>query len=485
MPQGNAPLTAPSANRFAGIWSNGKEPCPITLKDLVTIHNACVKMRSAVIEIPRSGALGSVDLSGYRNKLPQFLSHWQHRLSKVIRPATRIECLDEGADKIPPLFWKRWDKSKTANAQDDFIKEDLVKTFQLAHVSHNESFANFYEATYKKLPGKPKLTTAEELETLCMICILEYKVLGGCDLQWRDVSAETRAFLRPAGAGADDDAPAAATSSGSGGTGASPRRRGRGASDAPDQVADLDAPAAAAAAAAGGSPRRVRGGASSNDASPRSHSRGGASNNKRSAAATAQAQAAAAGEGAALTAADDAPAAAAADDACGGSQKEGQGDERDRQHDIDDIVNWGLEDDEFPLNKLEDMKFDAARPVAQQRTMHAAAILLFYRKRNAAQEKVFRDLCGLWGEVRGTHIQHALLCHPPSAGATMYTPNEAEWCRNAQKTLIARMDSELRNELEIPDPTDESSRARSRRGGRAAAGALDGQDNLRQPQATM
>ena len=258
MPQGNAPLTAPSANRFAGIWSNGKEPCPITLKDLVTIHNACVKMRSAEIEIPRSGALGSVDLSGYRNKLPQFLSHWQHRLSKVIRPATRIECLDEGADKIPPLFWKRWDKSKTANAQDDFIKEDLVKTFQLAHVSHNESFANFYEATYKKLPAKPKLTTAEELETLCMICILEYKVLGGCDLQWRDVSAETRAFLRPAGAGADDDAPAAATSSGSGGTGASPRRRGRGASDAPDQVADLDAPAAAAAAAAGGSPRRVR-----------------------------------------------------------------------------------------------------------------------------------------------------------------------------------------------------------------------------------
>ena len=107
MPQGNAPLTAPSANRFAGIWSNGKEPCPITLKDLVTTHNACVKMRSAEIEIPRSGALGSVDLSGYRNKLPQFLSHWQHRLSKVIRPATRIECLDEGADKIPPLFWKR------------------------------------------------------------------------------------------------------------------------------------------------------------------------------------------------------------------------------------------------------------------------------------------------------------------------------------------------------------------------------------------
>ena len=94
---------------------------------------------------------------------------WQHRLSKVIKPANRIECLDENADKIPPLFWKRWDKTKTANAQDDFIKDDLVKTFQLAHISHNESFAKFYEATYKKLPAKPKLNTAEELETLCMI----------------------------------------------------------------------------------------------------------------------------------------------------------------------------------------------------------------------------------------------------------------------------------------------------------------------------
>jgi len=434
--------------------------------DLVTIHNACVKLRSAETEIPRSGALGSAELQGYRNKLPQFLGHWQHRLSKVIKPVTRIECLDENADKIPPLFWKRWDKTKTANAQDDFIKEDLVKTFQLAHVSHNESFANFYEATYKKLPAKPKLTTAEELETLCMICILEYKVLGGCDLQWKDASPETRAFLQSAGAGADDDAPAAApaaaTSAGSG-------RRGRAASNAPDQ-------------GAGGSPRRVRGhgGASSNDASPRGNSRGGASNNKRSAAATAAAQAAAAGEG-----------GGEGGDAGGGvtedQRDEVQRDEGDRRFDMDDIVSWGLEDNEFPLNKLEDMKFDAARPppAAQQRTMHAAAVLLFYRKRTTAQEKVFRDLCGLWGEVRGTHIQHALLCHPPSAGATMYTPNEAEWCRNAQKTLIARMDSELRNELEIPDPTDESSRARSRRGGRAAAGALDGQDNLRQPQATM
>ena len=427
MPQANAPLTLPSANKFAGIWSNGKEPCPITLMDLVTIHNACVRLRSGEADIPRSGALSSADLHVYKTKVPLFLSHWPHRLSQVIKPANRIECLDEDGDKIPPLFLKRWDKTKTANAQDDFIKDDLVKTFQLAHVTHDESFAKFYEATYKKLPSRPKLSTAEELETLCMICILEYKVLGGCDLQWKDASPtpEARSFLPSAGAGADDDA----ISAGSG-------RRGR---------------AASSATPADGSPRGPR--------------------NKRSAAATAPAQAAAGGEG--------------GDE----DQRDHQRDEDQRPEggaglDMDDIVNWGLEDNEFPLNKLEDMKFDVALPPAQQRTMHAAAILLFYRKRTPEQEKVFRDLCGLWGEVRGTHIQHALLCHPPSAGATMYTPNEAEWCRKAQKALIERMDSTLRNELEIPDSTDESRRGRSRHGGRAAAGALDGQDNLRQPPAS-
>ena len=339
----------------------------------------------------------------------------------------------------------------------DSIKEDLVKTFQLAHISHNESFAKFYEATYKKLglPAKPKLNTAEELETLCMICILEYKVLGGCDLQWKDMSPGTRAFLQSARAGADDDAPAAAIAAATSAAATSSGRRGRAASNAPDQGSGVDA----TAPAAGGSPRRVR---------------------------ASRAQVATAGEGGGEggSAADDAPAAAAAGDAGGGSQNGDQRDEGDRRLDMDDIVTWGLEDNEFPLNKLEDMKFDAARPPAQQRTMHAAAILLFYRKRTTAQEKVFRDLCGLWGEVRGTHIQHALLCHPPSAGATMYTPNEAEWCRDAQTRLIARMDSKLRNELEIPEPIDESTGAISRRGGRAAAGALDGQDNLRQPQAT-
>jgi hypothetical protein len=143
MPQANAPLTLPSENKFAGIWSNGKEPCPITLKDLVTIHNACVRLRSGEVDIPRSGALSYADLHVYRTKVPLFLGQWPHRLSQVIKPANRIECLDEDADKIPPLFLNRWDKTKSANAQDDFIKDDLVKTFQLAHVTHDESFAKF------------------------------------------------------------------------------------------------------------------------------------------------------------------------------------------------------------------------------------------------------------------------------------------------------------------------------------------------------
>ena len=51
-----------------------------------------------------------------------------------------------------------------------------------------------------------------------------------------------------------------------------------------------------------------------------------------------------------------------------------------RRHDIDEIVSWGLNNDEFPPNQLDDMKFDPSRQLAEQRTFHAAGVLLFYRK---------------------------------------------------------------------------------------------------------
>ena len=44
------------------------------------------------------------ELSGYTNKVHQFLKQWPHRL-KQIKAAFRIECVDgENADMIPPLF---------------------------------------------------------------------------------------------------------------------------------------------------------------------------------------------------------------------------------------------------------------------------------------------------------------------------------------------------------------------------------------------
>ena len=138
---------------------------------------------------------------------------------------------------------------------------------------------------------------------------------------------------------------------------------------------------------------------------------------------------------------------------------------------MDDIVSWGLNDDEFPLNQLDDMKFDVTRPLGEQRTYHAAAVLLFYRRRTGEQEQVFCALSGVWGEARGTFVNHALLGHPPTAGPTMYTPDEIDWCKEAQKALIAKMDDELRRELEIPEPAQDKipgRRPRPRRGiGRA------------------
>ena len=164
---------------------------------------------------------GWTELAGYSNKIHQFLKQWPHRL-KQIRTAYRIECLgDEDADKIPLIFLRSWDKAKAANAQDDFIKESFARSFQLAHMAEEQSFADFYEATYKTMPVSLKLTLkqAEEVQWLSTVCILEYKFLGGCDLQWKERPPEPSSFLRTARKSADEDAPAGATA----GAAASPR----------------------------------------------------------------------------------------------------------------------------------------------------------------------------------------------------------------------------------------------------------------------
>jgi hypothetical protein len=416
------PLTLPSQNHFAGIWANGNDKCPVTLKDLVEVHNLCVKCREG--PMPSKGWWLNPDLAPYKSRIQSFMDKALYRL-KIVKSAIRIECLDDDADIIPPLFLKRWDKKKAPNAQDDFLREDYVKSFQLAHLRENESFGEFYEAIHKKYPqGKLQLKSNEELQDLCMMCILDYKVLGGCDLRWKETPPDSSSFLRNAEPDADDDTPGPSV-------GTSPRRSSR-------------RPAAAATAASKQVPVTPA------PATPADISRND-------------------GEGASAPVAA-APAAAAA------APRDVQDRAAvDRQLDMDEIVSWGLNDDEFPLNQLDDMKFDSTLALAQQRTYYAAAVLLFYRRRTPQQEKVFRDLSGLWGEARGSHISHAQLCAPPSAGACLYSPDEAAWCADAQKALIAKMDSELRNELEIPETIQE--RTRNKRN-RAPAEALQGQDSL-------
>jgi len=411
MPPSEKPLTLPSENGFAGIWAAGKEKLQITLKELVEVHNACVKMREIGMP-PKGGGWAFPELTPFKPKVWQLLEKWKYRLEKIVKPANRVECLeeDENADRIPRLFLKTWDKKKTANAQDDFITDTYVTSLQLAHIREDVSFAEFYEETYKKLPKvKTELKTVDEVQDLAMICILEYKVLGGCDLQWREKAAETSSFLRDAAAGADDDAPAGASQSSTG------SRRSK---------QDKDKVAA-----------------------PPASGDGASAPNK---------------EGAAVASA---PAAAAPD-----TERE-----RDKILDMEDIVSWSWNADEFPLNQVASMKFDGSRSLAEQRTFHAAAILLFYRKRTEEQERIFRDLTGVWGNARGTHIRHALLSHPPTAGPTIYSPGEVEWCQNAQTALIAQMDSALRKELEIPEPA-QSSRRRSGRGD-----SLEGEAGRLQP----
>ena len=420
-----APLTLPSAARFVGIWAPGNENCPLTLQDLVIIHNTLVKMRATKTS-------GWHELSGYSNKFPQFLKQWPYRF-KQIKAAFRIECVggEDNADTIPPLFLQSWNKELSLNAQNDFITDAFAKTMQLAHMSAEQSFSDFYEATYRKLPtnmAKMKLNSADETQTLSMICILEYKFLAGCDKQWRERPAEPSNFLRDADEGADQEAARPSRNAP-----ASPPRRGRSAAGG----------AAGAASSSAGSKKNAEPGA----AAP-----------------------APAGNGGSNAEPEDAAAAAAA--------PAGERAEQDLRHDMYDIVSWGLNDDEFPLNQLDDMQFDVARPLGEQRTYHAAAVLLFYRRRTKEQEKVFRALSGVWGVARGTFVNHVLLGHPPTAGPTMYTPKEIDWCKDARKALIAKMDDELRRELEIPEPAQEKVPGRR---ARARGEELEGQGVLLQP----
>lgn len=301
--------------------------------------------------------------SGYSKKVESFLRTWPHRLNQI-KTANRIECLNgEDADSIPRIFLKSWDKSKAVNAQDDYITDAYARSYQLVHMAEDQSFADFYEATYKKVPTNGKLTlkTADEVQLLSTVCILEYKFLGGCDLQWKEKPAEATSFLPSSAANADEDAcPGAAASH--------RPRRGQAAQPADNDNREPDELAAPS-----------------------------------------------------------------------------------RRLDIEDILSWSWEDDEFPLNKLEELKFDPEEKLASQRTFHAASIILFYRKRSKEQEKVFTQLCGLWGEARAEHISHQALCKLPEAGSVMYTELEKQWCTRAQKALIAKMDPALRQQLEIPD----------------------------------
>ena len=92
MSRGVKPLTLPSQNQFINIWSNGNEKCPVTLADLVEVHNLGVKLREG--SMPKGGWWSNPELAPYKTKIQNFMEKAMHRLGKIIKPAIRIECLD-------------------------------------------------------------------------------------------------------------------------------------------------------------------------------------------------------------------------------------------------------------------------------------------------------------------------------------------------------------------------------------------------------
>jgi len=191
-------LFQPSQEGFVGLWAPpvaGK--LQFALKDIVQIYNSVVRQRQTGLQ--KSGVLASSDISKFQKHVQNFLGAWQYRYDKI-KDLHRIQPVHENADAIKPQFLAKWDERKSANAQDEFIREQYVLSSQLSHVTEAISFADHYLQLYERAKGfagfpKSKFNTAEEVETLHNILIAEYKYLAGCDV---DCKMAMMLHLQPA-----------------------------------------------------------------------------------------------------------------------------------------------------------------------------------------------------------------------------------------------------------------------------------------------
>ena len=180
-------LFQPSQEGFVGLWAPpvaGK--LQFALKDIVQIYNSVVRQRQTGLQ--KSGVLASSDISKFQKHVQNFLGAWKYCYDKI-KDLHCIQPVHENADAIKPQFLAKWDERKSANAQDEFIREQYVLSSQLSHVTEAISFADHYLQLYERAKGfagfpKSKFNTAEEVETLHNILIAEYKYLAGCDVEW-------------------------------------------------------------------------------------------------------------------------------------------------------------------------------------------------------------------------------------------------------------------------------------------------------------
>lgn len=138
--------------------------------------------------------------------LEAYAGQYEHRVF-VCEKLRREEPVHEGADTLPPMFWARWvpEIGKGEYILDPLVlSARLLPDFQEHEHGEKVTFACALRTAWQahfvgsdRLHRRlPQYHSAEELEQLCFLLVLEVKFLAGCDVPWKTAPSRP---VRPAG----------------------------------------------------------------------------------------------------------------------------------------------------------------------------------------------------------------------------------------------------------------------------------------------
>jgi hypothetical protein len=183
-----------SHDGFRGLWAPASAGAsPLTVAQMLHLHNSAVQHREVC-----SGEMLFATRGDLLPLLPLFEAYagqYEHRVF-VCEKLRREEPVHEGGDALPPMFWARWvpeiGKGEyildpmvlSARLLPDFQEHEHGEKLTFACALRKAWQAHFVcsDRLHRRLP---QYRSAEELEQLCFLLVLEVKFLAGCDVPWR------------------------------------------------------------------------------------------------------------------------------------------------------------------------------------------------------------------------------------------------------------------------------------------------------------